>query len=1442
MSAVSDFELVQMPQPGRGRLLYAGEILHVGVRALGAGDAPIELPPGARAFVRTDLNSAPEKRRHVIERVERGVPRIVRGWRDIELTRSAPDTFASELIAHRPGYYELKCYLVIDGVEHWVGGLNSYASVHGLKWRGANTIYTAFPRQFGPTKKLREARELLENDQVLALERQGFTVIPPSGTLTDLARELPFLFHELGVRILHLLPVQETPTVYARMGRYGSPYAATDLTSVGHAYLEFRVDRTPAEQFQELCARVHALGGEVMLDIAANHLGWATELLNAHPEWFVRHADGRFHSPGAWGVTWADLVELDDRNPSLWRHLAESLLTWCARGVDAFRCDAGYMLPAELWEYVTARVHEVFPSTLFLLEGLGGPWDATESILKMGGMQWAYSEIFQQHGDEMLHGYLRHLDHTGAELGILANYAETHDNPRLAAGGESYARMRVALAALTSQAGAFGFTNGVEWLATERVNVHGSSGLNWGATPNLVGWLRQLSDLTRQHPVFWGTSRILPIEGMESGILAFFRQRDREKVLILINLDGRTHRNSIRFPANVAIPGGHRTCILTRRMLDPSTTFSLNPFEVVCLDLERTQPLESGEAVARARQHDEEERRLRWILGELWGERVELSGFELLTDAVRRDGLRGLLAAVSLGVPSDCSELARRVLEASDGDRFLGVSHWTAARADRFHVLGANQFLYIEEDVPFRVRLRFADSSAELETFRDFGDRRYVAFALVPEGEFRIEHSRLDRPAAAGATDGDEPKWIATQGHALSLRAEPSAVRLRFEREAIDPSHRFLLTNARGSYTLLPLAPRTIWSKYDALLAANLHPSGPDERVVVAKRLRAWVATPMVSYPLDREYLTEFQRWPTPTWSYRFELPDGTVHVEERVTLDADQNVVTVELRWESERSDTLALIVRPDLEFRGHHGETKAHGIDQAAFAAGYRALAATEGCGFRRDLGHGLELCAVASAGVFHVEDEWIYNVQHPFEATRGQEAAGDTLSPGYFRVALTPGRGATSLALSVAEVSIGRYRTTPAPVPAATHRDACPEELGDVLRAAAGQFLAKRSGRHTVMAGYPWFLDWSRDALIAARGYLAIGRVDEACEVALTFAAREREGTLPNSLVGDGDANRDTSDGPLWLTRVIEELAQTIGWPALAARASLAGVELKNVLASICDHYLHGTSNGIRCDAASGLVWSPAHFSWMDTNHPAATPREGYPIEIQALWVRALELAARILDRPALGELAARARTSIRERFWIDDLGWFADCLTAHAGTPAANGVRDESLRPNQLWLVALGLAQPEHAQRAVIATHRELVVPGGLRSVANVRLRSWPWLPDTVPPPGLDVLHPYRGQYVGDEDASRKLAYHNGTAWTHLLPLWCEALLTAFPDEPRAVHLAHATMRTIENELQRGCVGQISEIEDGDYPHTPRGTCAQAWSVTEFLRVLAKLDGD
>jgi glycogen debranching enzyme len=234
---------------------------------------------------------------------------------------------------------------------------------------------------------------------------------------------------------------------------------------------------------------------------------------------------------------------------------------------------------------------------------------------------------------------------------------------------------------------------------------------------------------------------------------------------------------------------------------------------------------------------------------------------------------------------------------------------------------------------------------------------------------------------------------------------------------------------------------------------------------------------------------------------------------------------------------------------------------------------------------------------------------------------------------------------------------------------------------------------------------------------------------------------------------------------------------------------------------------------------------------------TPREGYPVEIQALWIRLLRLLDRLsapFDGESWGATAGRAEASL-EAFWLEDRGWFADVLLAGAGVAAKEALPADHLRPNQLFLVSLGLVTGSRARRAVAACARHLLVPGGLRSLAPLPV-SMP-LPVPAPWGGTlnDPAQPYWGRYEGDEDTRRKPAYHNGTAWVWQLPLLCEALDLAWDGEPAARATARAWLGSLAPLLDEGCLGQLPELLDGDAPHAPRGCDAQAWSVSEALRV-------
>ena len=656
----------------------------------------------------------------------------------------------------------------------------------------------------------------------------------------------------------------------------------------------------------------------------------------------------------------------------------------------------------------------------------------------------------------------------------------------------------------------------------------------------------------------------------------------------------------------------------------------------------------------------------------------------------------------------------------------------------------------------------------------------------------------------------------------------------------LQPSTLVLLTNGLGGMARLCVDLGRVNSKYDCVLAANLNPEFPVDRHIFVKRLRVWVNADGFLSPLDFKSLASFEIGPPAVWHFVASAGDGrTVEIELRAEMVEGKNTTVFQFSRPTDKRATgkqlpadadVRLTVRFDIEDRNFHSETKRNGGADFHFSSNSREIqnskSKIQNCaGFEFTPAADRQLRVFADSGKYHSQPEWCENIPHPVEQSRGQVGSGDAYSPGWFELPLAKGANVTLVATAeTEEIKSGKRKA---------ESGKSEGSFESQLELAAKQFVVRRGEGKTVIAGYPWFLDWGRDSLICARGLLAAGLVDEVRQLLLTFAKFEKDGTLPNTIHGSDVSNRDTSDAPLWFAVACEDLADE---KFFNARVDSVRVT-RDVLASIAENYSKGTPNGIRMDADSALIWSPGHFTWMDTNYPAGTPREGYPVEIQVLWIRLLRQLEKI-SAPAgqkkWRDLAGHATASFNKLFWLEEKGWFADVLLGGPRVIARDALPSDALRSNGLLAVSLGLVTGEQAKRCVETAQKYLVVPGALRTLAP--------LPVSVPLPIYrdgqllnNPAEPYWPRYEGDEDTRRKPAYHNGTAWTWTFPVFCEALARAWDFSPEAVAAAKSYLGSAEKLLSEGCLGQIPEILDGDAPHTQRGCDAQAWGVTETLRV-------
>ena len=1292
----------QTPEPEGFLLKWRGDTLTVTLE--------LDSPRRGRAAFRTNIGGAAVRRREIIDETEKGVTPLARAWTDIPLREAGPGLFRAEIPLHEVGIFSGKACFFPEGSDlpEWPEGRNTHIKVESAETRSANSIYCVFPRQFG--------------------------------SFREVVRRLPLIMDTMGFRIIQTLPPFPVPTTYAVMGEYGCPFAATDFLSVDPAMAEFDEYATPLDQFKELIGAVHARKGLFLIDLPANHTGWASTLQTHHPDWFRRQADGKFVSPGAWGVTWADLVELDYSNPALRAYMADVFLFWCRLGVDGFRCDAGYMIPAETWEYVVAKVREEYPDTIFLLEGLGGELHVTDRLLAESNLDWAYSEIFQTYDRGQFESYLPGAIARSEKFGTLVHFAETHDNDRLAKGGTTYARLRVQLAALLSWQGAWGIANGVEWFCREKIDVHGKNDLNWGADENMVGLISRLNRLLRTHPSFSGPGHLEVVTRGGGNTLAVVRESsEREfrgsgesaRILVLANLDcenGATvDWDRMRFDADSCFD------YMTGDKVDTSHPVELAPGQVRCLARQTFDPVREDSSGSRDSRSE-----------------AKVPSFHVV---MPRDAKRDVVVPQGLLVEiSAPTHFRMRLVDAETGKTV-------------------------------RVRRSGAGNAVVFDAPHYHGDgtvcrRLHLDVTIYENGRAIRSRSRFFVPPTP--------------------RSAKFRVALGREDVLLHPDYRTVLSNGAGAASQIRVGWGVIRSQYDAILAANPNPSVPSDRISLWARTRCWLQREGYTRELDSRCITRFTADPAGRFArWIFTVPCGMgKETMFMVTLALKDGRNVAEMRVERLEAKTrevgghVRLVFRPDIEWRSFHATTKAYqGLD-GLFPS--KCDPRPRGYDFHPYDGR---FSMSVTGGAYHHEPQWTYGVGHPDEAERGQEGSGDLFSPGWISADLAIGE-AVSI---VGEYNAGLESQVSSSFLAEDPRHETKDGMSfaATLRQALELYIVRRDDLKTVIAGYPWFLDWGRDTFIFMRGMIAAGMTADALKILRAFAAFEENGTLPNIIYGKTAGNRDTTDAPLWFIRCVSEVEELQG-------CEVAG--LRETCERIVENYIKGTPNGIHMDPESALVWSPSHFTWMDTNYPACTPRIGYPVEIQALWISALKFVGRV-------DLVRKATDSLLKYFkW--EYG-FRDCLAAPNGEPAAQAAPEDTIRPNQLLLVTLGVI----LDRSILRATEELLTPCGIRS--------------------LNAGHPlYRGTYTGDEDTSRKPAYHNGTVWAWQFPLYAEAMqMTGLASREAALSLLAGAVESINS----GCIGHVSEIADGDTPHVQKGCLAQAWSDSEFLRVWLKLGG-
>jgi len=640
----------------------------------------------------------------------------------------------------------------------------------------------------------------------------------------------------------------------------------------------------------------------------------------------------------------------------------------------------------------------------------------------------------------------------------------------------------------------------------------------------------------------------------------------------------------------------------------------------------------------------------------------------------------------------------------------------------------------------------------------------------------------------------------------------------------------WLLSNNKGSFCSSTAAGVNT-RRYHGLLTGSLNP--PENRVMSLSTCLETITLDDESFELSNfefdgcfgssghQYLKSFKK--DSGVHYNYDL--NWVDVTKSIYLLPDRDAIVMEYDF-SNVYNSFNFTVRPFTGMRSFHGLQKSNALLSTEWRTDGLAVIAD-------DLSLG-ELFMRSNDMWFEDDRQWWYNFHYRIDKRRGQDCQEDLWSPGIFKCNITDdckiylcaGLGEYEKSQDVLEfnprIVTHRIRQNKK-IRDSKHKN---DEVMKSLSDAASQFVIQRSVGDktfsTILAGYPWFMDWGRDAFIALPGLLlCTGQYRQAASVLSAFASAISEGMIPNRFDDyNGSAHYNSIDASMWFINAAFEYLGETGDKEFFDKKLIPAIRY------IVESYQKSTRFGIHA-STDGLISGgdeDTQLTWMDAKYDGVsfTPRYGKAVEINALWYSALCSLAEYyrenddkasetwMDVEYYGERAQQVAESFCDVFWNEEKGYLNDCVLP-------DGTVDSSLRPNQIYAVALPFSPLSRSQqeKVVKTVQNHLLTDYGLRTLSPTDPR-------------------YRGRYEGHQ-GQRDSAYHQGTAWPHLIGPFIEAYLWVHGLEKKTLKQAEAFITPlIKHVNEDGCLGSIAEIFDGDKPQRPRGCFAQAWAVAEVLR--------
>ncbi len=580
-----------------------------------------------------------------------------------------------------------------------------------------------------------------------------------------------------------------------------------------------------------------------------------------------------------------------------------------------------------------------------------------------------------------------------------------------------------------------------------------------------------------------------------------------------------------------------------------------------------------------------------------------------------------------------------------------------------------------------------------------------------------------------------------------------------------------------------------------------------------------------IIYPEGYQHQSIFYRYPFPTQIFQIE----NITITKQIIMIYNENKILISYHINNPAHRQIQIRLSPLVNYRDIHKLTE----ESSNFISKIKEIKKGKLYIYFQDgeipLGLQTNLPNWKKTGY------WFRNFFYQKESYRGLASSENCYNPGYFEGIINESEKSIIILASAGENSLVDEASIKLEEYANQQKEnelnrqenllellPIRNEITEPLALAADQFIVRRNiiknnqiiPLKSIIAGYHWFTDWGRDAMISLTGLtLTTRRYELARQILRLFNHYISDGMLPNCLPEkDETPEYNTIDAALWYFIAIHKFLQYTNDLDFI-------IEIYQGLEEIITSYMRGTRYNIHQDNNDSLLiggTDSTQITWMDAKVDdwAITSRTGKAVEINALWYNALCIIANLTEKingkgQIYRELAKKVSNSFNRVFWNKEQEYLYDVIKS-------DGEKDESLRPNQILAISLpyNLLSPQRELAVLQTVHRHLYTPYGLRSLAPNEIN-------------------YHNNYGGNK-RNRDIAYHQGTVWSWLLGPFISAYVKIHKPTIKTRKQAYYFIQPIIAHLNEIGLGTISEIFDGDQPYSARGCISQAWSVAEILR--------